>query len=263
MYFDNFEKIVYDFKSGANNTNQLTLIQDITKNIRFKKEFLESLTIFEPYRIEDGDTPEIIAEKVYGTPQYHWIVMLANQRYDHVEDFPLTGVKLDKMIQRKYGNRANDIHHFESTTGAFVNGSQILTLPNPYFDEEGLYLFEKLNTGYVVSKPVRIDNVLTTYSGWIEIVDTNNSKIHINISNGGFKVGDKINIYDYYDDVNEEYQQKLIATTTVSAVSVPPNVFPVTNAVYEYNVNESKRDIKIIPKQFIERILNEFSDLME
>ena len=30
----------------------------------------------------DGETPEIVAEKVYGNAEYHWIIMLANDIYD-------------------------------------------------------------------------------------------------------------------------------------------------------------------------------------
>jgi len=262
MYFEPFNKIVYDFNSGVGGTNQLTLIKDITKNIRFKKNFIESLTIFEPYRIQDGDTPEIIAERVYGSPEYNWIIMLFSQRYDHVEDFPLSGDKLDNMIVRKYGTRANDIHHYENLNGGNINGSQILTIANPFLDEINNYFYSKLSVGNVISRNIRVDGILTEYNGWIESIDSVNEKIYVNISNGSFKIDDIVNIYDNYDDVNGDYQHVLVGSASILDVSYPEGIYTVTNAMYEYNINEEKRNINIIPKQYLDQIMNEFSELM-
>jgi hypothetical protein len=76
----------------------------------------------------DGDTPEIISEKLYGIPDYHWILMLLNQRYDYVNDFPLSIRELEIMIANKYGVAANYIRHFEDELGNTTNGYCYLKL---------------------------------------------------------------------------------------------------------------------------------------
>jgi hypothetical protein len=63
---------------------------DITKNVRFLKDILDSITLYEEYSIEDGDTPEIIAHKIYGNVSLHWLIMLANLKFNLWNDFPLT-----------------------------------------------------------------------------------------------------------------------------------------------------------------------------
>lgn len=123
MYFDNFKTLLYPFPSiGENKSDKSMLIKDITTNIRFKKAFIESLPLTETYKIMDGDTPEIISEKLYDTPDYHWILMLLNQRYDYINDFPLSNRELEIMISNKYGSATNNIRHFEDANGNVTNG---------------------------------------------------------------------------------------------------------------------------------------------
>jgi hypothetical protein len=119
MYFDKFPKFLYDFKYG--NQVKTSIVKDITSNVRFRKELLSNITLYDYYDIIDGETPEIIAEKIYGNPQYHWILMLANDRYDYITDFPLEEVALVKHIQSVYGANVSAVHHYENAQGYVVN----------------------------------------------------------------------------------------------------------------------------------------------
>lgn len=97
------------------------LMKDITRNIRFRRDILSNITVYDEYDIVDGETPEIIAEKVYGNPEYHWIIMLANDSYDYLADFPMQYVDLEKYIDTKYGAEADNIHHYENAKGHVVD----------------------------------------------------------------------------------------------------------------------------------------------
>lgn len=101
MYFKDFPSFLYDFNYGNGNV-RTTIVKDVTRNIRFKKEILANITVFDEYDIIDGETPEIISEKFYGTPEYHWVVMLANEKYDWTADFPLQENILQKHIETTY-----------------------------------------------------------------------------------------------------------------------------------------------------------------
>lgn len=94
---------------------------DITRNIRFRRDILSQITVYDEYDIIDGETPEIIAEKVYGNAQYHWIVMLTNDIYDYKKDFPLTQLALDKFVSDKYGEDADAVRHYVNADGHIVN----------------------------------------------------------------------------------------------------------------------------------------------
>jgi hypothetical protein len=105
------------------------ILTDITRNIRFRRDVLANITIYDYYDVIDGETPEIVAEKFYGNAQYHWIVMLVNERYDYLKEWPLTQPNLDQYVIDKYGSSANSIHHYENARGAVVPSSYPLAVP--------------------------------------------------------------------------------------------------------------------------------------
>jgi len=121
MYFDNFSNMLYSYK--INGKTEYKLVKDISQNVRVRKEILESITLYDEYDIRDGETPEIIAEKVYGLPEYHWVVMLCNERYNYVDDFPLSQYELEKHITNKYGANVYGIHHYVNSAGYIVDSS--------------------------------------------------------------------------------------------------------------------------------------------
>ena len=68
MYFENFPKFAYDF--DINGERKVLIVSDITRNVRFRKDILSNVTLYDEYDIKEGETPEIVAEKLYGNSQY-------------------------------------------------------------------------------------------------------------------------------------------------------------------------------------------------
>lgn len=126
MYFKDFPNFLYDFKYG--DSLKTSIVTDITRNVRVRKEILANITLYEEYDIEDGETPELIAEKIYGDAKYHWIIMLTNNTIDYITDFPLEENRLVKVIQDKYVN-INAIHHYENSDGYVVNSDEPTAYP--------------------------------------------------------------------------------------------------------------------------------------
>lgn len=114
IFFDRFPLIKYDINK-ANISNY----EDIT-NILFRvgiiKSVLNNVSSYYEYTIKDGDTPENLAERVYGTPEAHWIILYANDIYDPQFDWALSSRELRKYIIGKYGsieNAKTTHHHYE------------------------------------------------------------------------------------------------------------------------------------------------------
>lgn len=125
MYFKNFPVAVIDFSEFGQERKEY-LISDIVTNVRVKASLLTNLTYYEEYDIVDGETPEMISEKFYGSPFYHWIIMLVNERYDYINDFPLSQKSIEDFIDQKYGAaNINDIHHYVTTDGFVVNSDYV------------------------------------------------------------------------------------------------------------------------------------------
>ena len=129
MYFDNFPTFLYPYT--VNNKLEYKLVKDISQNVRVRKEILSNVTLYDEYDIRDGETPEIISEKIYGSPLYHWVVMLCNDRYNYVDDFPLPIPELEKHIANKYGSsHIYDVHHYVDANGFIVDSSQGTSVSN-------------------------------------------------------------------------------------------------------------------------------------
>lgn len=114
------------------------VMTDISRNIRFRKEILSNITSYDEYDIVDGETPEIIAEKIYGNAEYHWIIMLTNDLYDYRKDFPLTQLQLEKYVEDKYGVDADVTRHYVDANGFVVNETVSGAVPvsNRQYEED-------------------------------------------------------------------------------------------------------------------------------
>jgi hypothetical protein len=160
MYFKDFPQTLYDFQISGK--NKVMLVKDITRNIRFRRDVLANITVYDTYDIVDGETPEIIAEKIYGDPQYHWVVMLANDRYDYIADFPMTYPVLSQYITDKYGDQADQPHHYVGANGYVVDSDYVGATPvsNRQYEEE---LNESKRTIKIIS-PSLISTILKNFS---------------------------------------------------------------------------------------------------
>jgi len=136
MYFDNFPTILHGY-NGSDGQEILVRLRDITRNVRVRRDVLANITLYEEYIIRDGETAQLIAEKVYGSAQLHWVVMLLNEKYDYVSDFPLSTPILMQHITRKYGEgNEYHTHHYVDDNGYVVNSTNPSAVSVSNFDYE-------------------------------------------------------------------------------------------------------------------------------
>ena len=88
--------------TNSNESTSYDIVTNIIARFAFEKSLKENSALFYSYDIQDGDTPEIIANKYYGSPEKHWIVMLFNDIVDPQYDWPLTDRNLIVYINDKY-----------------------------------------------------------------------------------------------------------------------------------------------------------------
>lgn len=126
-YFEAFPKItIYD----------KYLITDITRRMYIQDKFKNKIGIFDEYIVKDGDTPESIAWKFYGNPNYHWVILLMNDIIDPFYDFPLSDNELSKFVTDTYGaGNENSPHHYE-LNGVVVDANTPNAAPISNFEYE-------------------------------------------------------------------------------------------------------------------------------
>ena len=135
MYFTRLPEILYNFTYGGK--ERLVVLRDLTVNVRVLKQVLENISLYDQYDIVDGETPEIVSSKLYGSPDYHWALMIANQRFDYVADWPLTYDRLEQYCKDKYGEDAiYQTHHYEDANGYVINSDVAGATPISNIDYE-------------------------------------------------------------------------------------------------------------------------------
>lgn len=116
MYFAKFPYIYYDPVGDGN----FKIAKDILRRIAFRVEVKTQASFYFEYHVKDSDSPEIISDKIYGSPSYHWVVLLMNEMVDPYRDWPLSDRKLQSMITAKYGDgNEDDTHHYELADGTW------------------------------------------------------------------------------------------------------------------------------------------------
>lgn len=101
-FFDSYPVVVYDI-FGTRDGSYKT-----ATNIFSRTKILDSVksatSLYYDYSIQDGDTPEMIADKYYGDPELHWVILYMNDIFDPFYDWPLDYNKFVKFIKLKYGS---------------------------------------------------------------------------------------------------------------------------------------------------------------
>lgn len=141
MYFTNFPKIYYAFK--FKDELGLRVMLDITRNVRPLKKILDNSILYGDYDVSGEDTPEIIAERLYGNPELHWILLLINEKYDYLNDWPIPDSIFNQYVAKKYGEgNENNVHmlhgreHYRSPTGRVVDSTYPQAVPVTNFEYE-------------------------------------------------------------------------------------------------------------------------------
>lgn len=240
MYFSNFPKIVYDFDLSTG--TDYKIVTDITRNVRFRKQILENISLYDYYDIAEGETPEMVAEKIYGTPYYHWVIMLTNQRYDYVNDFPLSQLELDAHIDKKYGDKKYQVHDYKEN-GFIKEGVNILRLRDSAISGGGIgeMAVGKVLVSQTNGYKARIDSIITPS-------DNTTITISVSMREGKFVLDETVIIE------NETTYAEVDQST------IPDNYTTTSNYDYEFALNESKRRIRIIDPALVDQIIKEFKD---
>ena len=100
MYFKHFPNVLLSSTTGA--TSGAVVAVDILRRVGFNTQGVTASQAFVQYNISDWETPESISDELYGSPEYHWVVMMFNNKHDIFYDWPLSTNKFEKYIAKKY-----------------------------------------------------------------------------------------------------------------------------------------------------------------
>ena len=176
-YFAKFPTISYDISGSG----QLQTSVDILERIKIRDLLLSNWLIFYQYDVKDGETPEIIAAKLYGDSGYHWVIMMANNIVDPYYDWPMSYENLIATIRKRYGTPQLDgllyayqtIYAYNDSYGNVIDFNTYMSLPANLRTAVTVYDWEisqneakrriqLLDASYVDQIDKEADNLLST-----------------------------------------------------------------------------------------------------
>jgi len=139
--FTNYPKVRYKIDDH----NYLKAI-DITVVSRIKNYLKEFRGIsYTPYVIGDGETPDYISYKLYGSPEYDWIILLTNNMYSIYDDWPKDSEEFRNYIIGKYGSleyAMQNLKYYYDASGNIIDVIEWTQLSTSKRRSETIYEWE-------------------------------------------------------------------------------------------------------------------------
>ena len=100
MYFKKFPLVDYNF--GDNESS--TLFNNITAYVDIIDQVKQEIAFYEKYTILDGDRPDVVSTKLYGTPDFHWTFFFMNDGLRE-SGWPMPEHELRELVKKRYPHR--------------------------------------------------------------------------------------------------------------------------------------------------------------
>jgi hypothetical protein len=108
MYFANFPFIAYDSVGNG----EFKVVTNLLRRVAIRSKVKINTMFFDTYDVKEGETPEMLAAKLYGDSEYHWIILYCNNVTDRYHQWPKNTNQFLAYINDKYSD-ADATHHYE------------------------------------------------------------------------------------------------------------------------------------------------------
>lgn len=298
-YFSKFPVLQYPVKDGS--TFKFAFVSNLLRRVALNDDLKNSDGAFLEYSIKDGERPEHIAERVYGDPSYHWLVLMTNDVIDPYHGWYKSGQALETYVQAKYsgksvfvGTTAGDYFYSKyvgtgsTLTQGAVSSSVMnyspelckLTVRGGAFQEGTATLTVSGATSYQI-EIFRVDPSFTSvhhfefnHSSGICAANEQFTLDPLSQQNASFSlVG---GVLGYTADEYPQPSQGVTYQSTAGTVDFwetyigrymgvsgsKIETYAITNTIHETRVNESKRTIKILHPRYKREALEQLEALL-
>lgn len=200
-------------------------------------EIYGQITIFDRYIIEGDDRPDTVAYKLYNDPNLDWTILLSNNILNVYSEWPLSKQNFDSFLLEKYGSysKAYETRYYE--TLEIKNSDGVVLLP------AGL----KVSSQYI-----DFDEKITVERGTGEFdIDTGEEILEIVTIDNPNYLKLKPTYFRYFDTASGK---DITYTEVIKSIS---------NYDYELKINEEKRQIYVLKKEYMGIILDQIEEIFQ
>jgi hypothetical protein len=226
LYFDTLPKVLNQDQNG-----NYIILTNLLARARILEDLQENAVVFYKYNIQEGDTPETVAHKYYGDPYKYWIVMYSNQLMDPLWDWPMNYQTFTDYLIAKYDAEYKLAVEAETTTAISTYG-------------------------YVQSTVYRYEKITTTTDLESDLVTVTKNSIDFD---DYYALAESTTTYNIPGIPLKSAPDAYVEPTRVT-VSISKNIVYIYD--YENDLNESRREIKLLNQAFAGDMEEQFKILM-
>jgi hypothetical protein len=231
MYFKNIQDIAIDIDGSGN----LDRLKNLTSKAKVADSLINNAGFYETVEVIDGERPDHLSQRLYGSSQYHWTFLLLNPQIKNIwDDWPMKYSQLVEYCIQKYQYLAADTNitlNNKFTLGETVTGSISGAI--------GIIKEIHVNMGYLV-----IEKTTGTFTITGETINGVNSQDSIACN---FIKSQAYAPHHHTDDSTGDWVPRRLAGTTAF-----------TYIDYESAVTEQNRNLKVIKPHNIRDVARKF-----
>jgi hypothetical protein len=236
-FFNKFPVVRYDMENKRYFYQNNQIVTNVLFRIGIIKEVLTNIASYYEYTVRDDEKPEILADKFYNDPEGHWVILYANDIFDPQYDWPLDSKSFNKYLADKYRSQA------EADLGAGISDFRVIdwtrdtTNPNSVHHYEKIITRENSVSKIIDEKRIEINKKKEWLISYLEVP------------------------FDVYEELPEQTVEFFNLSNTGVTITQTITKTAITYYDYEDDLNEKKRNIKVIKKQYYNQIVDEFNTL--
>lgn len=238
-YFKQFPQLNYDFdRNGI-----LQKVVDIYRAARPLDAYLDDLNAYSFYSVKNGERPDIVSQRLYGTTQYYWTFFVINDfLHDGLAAWPMSQEKLHSYMDEEFAGVVITTNPSVDETG---DPGVISSYPNSLSGR--FQLGETITgttsgaTGILIKKnadmnQLVLQDVVGTFLG-------SSAPGPQNATEGvtGNKSEDSVNTYDVYKYIDAPHSYYRTAAAAEDTVSYTDSSGYTSQPFLEYHNSNSKR----------------------
>ena len=256
MFFKQFPKVDYDF----NRTGVVQKMVDLYRSVRPLPTFLDTYSGYKFYNIKNGERPDIVSGRLYGTSRYYWTFFVINEHlHDGYRAWPMSQESLQDYMTKEYNGFAIETKPkvISGPDGAFEN-----SLSGRFTLGETVIGAKSNASGTVTKKIADLSQLIvqdTTGTFTAPELITGQTSTNSVSSNRVFKYLDAP--YYYYKAGDAKKQPVTSADHITGGVNHSQLEF-VSNRAYLEDRNDSNAQIRYIDPAFINKFTKAFKDLI-
>ena len=98
-FFSQFPKIQYDINLDGIKTDVI----DIFRHIDVREELIDDISTYTWYEIKNGERPDIVSTRLYGTPDYYWTFFVLNDTLKQgLNSWPKSHRQFQNMLEQDF-----------------------------------------------------------------------------------------------------------------------------------------------------------------